>query len=393
MSVAAALERLLGRLPLGWLQLAHNRVRFLAALAGVAFAGILVLMQLGFMGALIASVRLPYEHMNADIVVSAADMNTLADGAPVPRQRMYEALAVEGVAAATPLYFGKIEWRQPDGTIRTLDTFGVDPAARPFRTPGIEARRGELALADTALMDARTRNAPKGLFKRIADGETYRFEARNRTLTVAGLFELGGGFVTDGYLIVSDQTFLRLFPQRAPGAPNHILLALAPGADLATTLARLRAALPAYDVAARSVPEAIAREQAYQTTQRPVGVVFGFGVVIGAMVGVIIVYQVLSTDVADHIKESATFKAIGYPQRFFLGVVFEEAFVLAILGFLPGLVVSLGLYKLVATVTGLPIAMTAGRALAVFLGTLAMCALSGAIATRKLARADPADLF
>lgn len=393
MSLAALLERVLGRLPLGWLQLVHNPVRLAAALAGVAFAVILILMQLGFMGALIASVRVPYEHMNGDILISAADMNALADGGPVPRQRMYEALAVEGVAAATPLYFAKIDWKQPDGTIRALDTFGVDPAARAFRTPGFDEGRMALMLSDAALLDRRTRNAPNGLFDRIGAGAPYRFEAKGRTLSIAGLIEMGGGFVADGYMMVSDQTFLKLFPQRAPGAPNHILLTLAPGADVAATVARLRASLPAYDVVVRSIAEATAKEVSFQTTQRPVGIVFGFGVVIGAMVGIIIVYQVLSTDVADHIREYATFKAIGYPQRFFLGVVFEEAFVLAVLGFLPGLAVAMGLYRVVVAVTALPLAMTPGRALAVFAGTLAMCAISGAIATRKLARADPADLF
>jgi putative ABC transport system permease protein len=143
----------------------------------------------------------------------------------------------------------------------------------------------------------------------------------------------------------------------------------------------------------RTVEEASARDQRFQTTQRPVGLVFGFGVVIGVLVGVIIVYQVLSTDVADHLKEYATFKAIGYPQRFFLGVVFEEALILGLLGFVPGFLVSLGLYAAVAAATGLPLAMTSARAGAVLLGTVAMCALSGAMATRRLARADPADLF
>jgi putative ABC transport system permease protein len=44
-------------------------------------------------------------------------------------------------------------------------------------------------------------------------------------------------------------------------------------------------------------------------------------------------------------------------------------------------------------VTGLPIAMTPSRPFLMLIGTAAMCALSGAIATRRLARADPADLF
>lgn len=246
---------------------------------------------------------------------------------------------------------------------------------------------------DVALIDARTRNVPKNLFAGIAAGEPYRFEVKGRTLTVVGTFEIGGGFSADGYLVVSDQTFLRLFPQRVAGAPNHILVTLAPGANVRPVVEHLRATLPAYDSIVRTVGEAFTKDRAFQTTQRPVGLVFGFGVVIGVLVGIIIVYQVLSTDVAEHLREYATFKAIGYSQRFFLGIVFEEALILAVLGFIPGLLVSLGLYAMVAGVTGLPLAMTGSRVVFVLAGTLVMCALSGGIATRKLARANPADLF
>jgi putative ABC transport system permease protein len=391
--VSGFLEAMLGRLPIGWLQLVRNKARFAAALAGVAFAVLLILMQLGFFGALIGSLRVPYDQMSADILISASDMNTLSDGGPLPRQRMFEALSVEGVEKATPLYYGKLEWKQPDGTIRNLDVFGIDPAAETFRNPAINARLPEISLADTALIDSRTRNVPKGLFEQIASGTPYLFEAKGRTLSVIGTFEMGGGFSADGYLVVSDQTFLRIFPQRVSGAPNHILATLSPGVDLGAAVARLRATLPDYDSVVRTVPEAFAKEQSFQTTQRPVGLVFGFGIVIGVLVGMIIVYQVLSTDVADHLKEYATFKAIGYRKGFFLGIVFEEALILGLLGFLPGFVVSLLLYALVAEVTGLPLSMTAARATAVLFGTITMCALSGAVATRKLARANPADLF
>jgi putative ABC transport system permease protein len=391
--VTGLLERLLGRLPIGWLQLVHNRGRLAAALAGVAFANILIFMQLGFLGALIESIRLPYSAMNADILVSASDANTLSDGSPLPRQRMFEALAIPGIAAATPLYLGKIDWKQPDGTIRTLDVFGIDPAAQAFRVPTIDAAREAIQNSDIAIIDSGTRNVPKGLFAAIDRGEPYRFEAKGRTLTVVSTFTIGGGFGADGYLVVSDQTFLRLFPQRAAGAPNHILLRLEPGADRGAMVARLKEALPSYDSLVRTVDEAVATDQRFQTTQRPVGLVFGFGIVIGALVGVVIVYQVLSTDVADHLREYATFKAIGYRQRFFLGIVFEEALILALLGFLPGILIALALYAVVAKVTGLPVAMTSARSAVVLLGTLAMCTLSGAIATRRLARANPADLF
>lgn len=387
------LERLLGRLPIGWLQLVHNHARLAAALAGVAFASILIFMQLGFLGALIESIRLPYAAMNADVLVVASDMNTLSDGSPLPRQRMFEALSTPRVASATPLSYGKIDWKQPDGTIRTLDVFGIDPAARAFRIPAIDAARAAIQNPDVAIIDSGTRNVPQDLFASIDRGEPYSFEAKGRTVTVVGTFTIGGGFSADGYLIVSDQTFLRLFPQRASGAPNLILIQLEPGADRQEVLAALKATLPDYDSAVRTVDEAVAKDQGFQTTQRPIGIVFGFGIVIGVLVGVIIVYQVLSTDVADHLREYATFKAIGYRQRFFFGVVFEEALILALLGCMPGIAIALALYAAIEMATGLPLAMTPARAVLVLVGTIAMCVLSGAIATRRLARANPADLF
>ncbi len=387
------LERLLGRLPIGWLQLVHNPARLAAALTGVAFANILVLMQLGFLGALTGSIRFPYDAMQGDILISASDMNTLADGSPLPRQRMFQALAIDGVARAVPLYFGKIDWKQSDGSIRTMDVYGIDPIVETFKTASINAKRDALINADVVLIDRKTRNLPKDLISQIEGNERYTFETKGRTLTVAGFFDMGGGFAADGYMVVSDQTFLRLFPQRAAGAPNHIIVTLAPGYRTAEVITRLRQILPEYDTMVRTIDEAAVKDQNFQTTQRPVGLVLGFGIVIGVLVGIVIVYQVLSTDVADHLKEYATFKAMGYPQRFFLSIVFEEALVLALLGFIPGLIVSIGFYAIVSQVTGLPLMMTTSRALMVLIGTIALCTLSGALATRKLARANPADLF
>ncbi len=391
--ISTLLERLLGRLPIGWLQLTHNRPRFAAALAGVAFANILVLMQLGFLGALIYSISLPYLQMNADLLIVASDMNTLADGSPLPRQRMYEALGVPGIASATALYYGKTDWKLTDGTIRTLDTFGIDPFGHAFRPDEINAFAGMLALSDTALIDRKTRNAPAEILASISTEHPYRFEAKGHALDVMGTIDIGGGFSADGYLVVSDQTFFKMYPQRTGGAPNFILVKLEKGLlakEMVQTLSQL---LPPGDTKVLTIAQAIALDQTFQTTQKPVGLIFGFGIIIGLIVGIIIVYQVLSTDVADHTREYATFKAMGYHNRFFLGIVFEEAMILGILGFVPGVVIALGLYSAISAATGLPLIMPVSRAAMVFFGTIAMCTLSGAIATRRLARANPADLF
>lgn len=389
----ALLSRLLGRLPIGWLQLRHNPARLAAAVAGVGFANVLVFVQLGFFGALNESVALPYRQFGADILISAPDMKTLSDASNVPRRRLYQAMAVPGVAEATPLFLATADWDRADGDTSSLQVFGIDPTARPFGTAQLnDAIRG-LRRLDTALVDDLTRGADPGLFAQIGAGGPLETELRGRRITIEDTITIGPGFEADGYLVVSDQTFLRLFPQRSSGAPNHILIRAEAGASPAGLLEALRAVLPSSDTLIRTLDAAAAADQRYQTTERPVGVVFGFGVVMGLLVGVVIVYQVLSTDVADHLSEYATLKAVGFAQRFFLGIVFEEAVILAFLGFVPGVLISLGIYEAVRTATGLPVVMTALRPVLVFVGTVAMCLVSGAIATRRLAGADPADLF
>ncbi|SLN15782.1 FtsX-like permease family protein [Roseisalinus antarcticus] len=387
------LTRLTGRLPIGWLQLSHNRGRLAAAVAGVAFANLLVFMQLGMLGALGGATTAPYTLLDADIMISSVDSNTLGDGGNVARVRMFEALGVPGVARAMPLFVGNVEFKLPDGSAATLQAFGLDIGQPGFAGPLVAGAVTALEAENTALIDTHARGVPRTAFDGLKAGARFSFEVSGQTLNAAGTLALGGGFSSDGMLILSDQTFLRLFPRRSSGAPDHILIKIDDGAAVPEIVDRLRTALSDGDVKVRPLDEAAAADLAYQMTERPVGVIFGFGVLIGIVVGLVIVYQVLSTDVADHLREYATFKAMGYDQRFFLGVVFEEAIVLAVFGFVPGVLVSLGLYALLSDVTLLPVAMTPVRAVAVFAGTLVACSLSGAIATRRLAAADPADLF
>lgn len=391
--MTAILARLLGRLPIGWLQLLHNKTRLAAAVAGIAFANILVFVQLGVMFALNTTILLPYTLFDADIIISAADANTLTDGSNVPRQRSFEAMSVPGVASALPLFVGNVDWTRDDGNVTNLQVLALDPSQGAYVIPEIRNKIANLLLIDTALIDRMTRGADTDRLALISPDNPLIFETRGRTLTVPGTISIGGGFSSDGYMVTSDQTFLRLFGSRITGAPNHILLKTEPGFDVDTVIEELRLLLPDDKVKVRSLADAAKADQVYQTTERPTGLIFGFGVVMGVIVGLVIVYQLLSTDVADHLKEYATFKAMGYGQSFFMGIIFEEALILAIFGFVPGLIISSILYQLLNSATGLPVMMDMARPIAVFLGTIASCSISGAIATRRLASADPADLF
>jgi putative ABC transport system permease protein len=246
---------------------------------------------------------------------------------------------------------------------------------------------------EAALLDRLARGLGRDVAAGIRPQSPLSFEAGGRTLTAYATFAGGGGFGGDGYMIVSDQTFLSLFPARSSAAPDHILLQLRPGADVAAVVARLKTLISDPSLRIRSYATAAQEDLRYQQTRRPTGIIFGFGVLIGVLVGLVIVYQMLSTDVADHLREYATFKAMGYGPGFFLGIVFEEALVLGIMGFIPGLIVGTTILTLMGKVTTLPLGMTWAMAASVFLGTLVFSAVSGAIATRRLAAADPADLF
>lgn len=391
--IAALIGALTGRLPIGWLQLSHSKGRLGAAVAGVSFANILVFVQLGILGALNQSTIAPYDLFRGDIMISAADTNTLTDGSNVARTRMFQALSVPGVADATPLFIANLDWQRDDGASSTLQTFGLDPERPNFAPLEIAPRALDLRLENRVFLDRSTRGLPDGALHDLSPSTPYAFELNATTVWAVGTLDVGGGFAADGTLYTSDQTFLNLFPNRASGAPNHILVDVEEGIDAQVVVARLAQVLPEDAVRVALRTEAASADLAYQTTERPTGVIFGFGVIIGIVVGLVIVYQVLSTDVADHLKEYATFKAIGYAQGFFLGIVLEEAIVLAVLGFLPGVVISTALYAAMSSATGLPLAMSLTVALAVLIGTILARAISGALATRRLAGADPADLF
>ena len=390
----ALLTRILGRLPIGWLQLVHNPGRLAAATAGVAFAIVLVFVQLGLAGSLEETVVRPYRLFDADLlVVSATDSDGFGDGSHLPRSRMYAALGHPEITAGAPLYVGRASWQTEAGDTVALALYAVAPPHRNVFRADLEAQMEPLSMLDAALTDRRTRSLDMSRFEGASPHAPVPFELQGRQLQSVGAFSLGGDFTGDGGLLVSEQTFLRLLPGRVAGAPNHLLLRVKPGADRARVAAEVTTLLGEDAATVRTMERAMATAADVQLRDRPMGIIFGFGVMIGITVGIVIAYQVLATDVADHQSEYATFKAMGYPRRFFAGIVMEEALVLGVLGFIPGIVLTQLFYDALMRRANLPLFMTADRALMVFVGTLIACSVSGFLALRRVDAADPADLF
>ena len=388
-------KALRNRTPLGLLQLKHDKARLITALSGIAFADILIFMQLGFLNALFDSSVLLHGSLRAELVMMNPQALNLSEMSTFPRRRLYQAMDVPGVASAEALYINSVQWKNPQTRQKnSVMVVGMNLDSPALNLPEVDRNLEQIKLPDTFLFDRASRGEYQEAIAAYEQGEIVTTEIERRTVTVGGLFKLGASFGSDAILIGSEQNFLRLFPKKRPGTVSIGLIQLQANADInlvKNTLNNYLAELE--DVRVMTVEEFINFEKTYWAGNRPVGIVFGLGTVIGFVVGVVIVYQILSTDVNDHLAEYATFKAMGYRNSYLLGIVFEEAIILAFCGFIPGLGVSLGLYTLARKATALPMYVTLLRATGVFIVTLVMCTISGAIATRKLQSADPADIF
>ncbi|MDJ0618653.1 MAG: ABC transporter permease DevC [Calothrix sp. MO_192.B10] len=388
------IQQLQRRTSLGWLQLSRHKGRFLVAISGVAFADLLMFMQLGFQGALFNSATRLHNLLEADVVVFSTQARNLIDMSTFPRRRLYQAMDVPGVQSSGAIYVNSIQWKNPLTKSRSnLLIIGFDPDKPAFNLPEVNSQLQKTKLPDTILLDRNTRGEYQQVVAQIEQGKKTTTEVEKRTITIGGLFTIGSSFGTDGHLMTSDQNFLRVFPRRSASSVSIGLLKVQPGYEAQQVANALKAHLPEDDVRVMTKEEFIAFEKSYWQRNSPIGFVFSLGTAIGFLVGVIIVYQVLSTDVNAHIKEYATFKAMGYRNIYLLGVIFEEALILVITGFIPGLSVSLGLYGLARKATRLPMYMTVLRSIQVLILTFIMCMISGAIATRKVQAADPADMF
>ena len=382
------------KIPLAWLQLSHEKVRLLVAIAGISFADILMFMQLGFRDALFDSAVKFHTNVNGDVFLVSPQSTALIAMKSFPRRRLYQTLAFKDVESTTPIYLGFGIWKNPEQkNTRQIMVIGFNPADKElFQLPGVSENLKKMQLPDTYLFDEKSRAQFGDIPKMFNTGQRVETEVDGRRINVGGLFTLGASFGADGNLMTSDTNFTRMFKQRDAGLIDVGVVKLKPGADVPATIAAMEAYFPK-DVRVFSKEQFVDFEKSYWQSGTSIGFIFTLGTVMGFIVGIVIVYQILYTDVADHLSEYATLKAMGYTDFYLLTVVFQEAVILSIVGFFPGMLAAMGLYTITRNATSLPLLMTVARATTVMILTMIMCIISGAIAVRKLRAADPADMF
>jgi putative ABC transport system permease protein len=381
-------------IPLGLHQLWHQKLRMLAATLGITFAVVLIFMQLEFREALYSSAVRYHTSLDYDLAMLSPKTDFLLVSKQFSRNRLYQVLGFEEVESVTPVYLGMAVWRHPVEPQRSRSIFvlGFDPVDDGFGRLITPENHRQLQIPYQVIFDRLSREEYGPVAELMTERGEIRTEINDREFSVVDLYAVGTSFGLDGGIITSDLNFRRIFPSRPESTIDLGLIRLKPGFAAEQVKNAILAELPG-DTRVLTPSEFAQLEIDHWESTTPIGYVFTFGVIMGLVVGAIIVYQILYSDVQEHMKEYATLLAMGYHHRYLRGVVLQEAIVLATLGFLPGMAIAIMLYRVSADATQLPLAMTAVEAASVFGLTLAMCVFSGSFALRRLRAVDPAEVF
>jgi putative ABC transport system permease protein len=380
-----------GPVPLARRNLLANKPRLIRSSGGIGFAVLLMLMQLGFEQAFFnASLEL-IRLLDGDLFIESASKYRFATRDPFAAQDLDRARRVPGVASVWPLYadWHDLFWKNPrDGRNFLVRVLAFMPDHPVLRLPALEGDLARLREPDTVIVDRRARRF-LGMNPPPSSGAL-----NGRAMRVVGSFALGPDFENDGTAVVSDATFGRLLPNPAGGPPPVELgvVKLKPGRDAGTVQRALAAALPA-GIAVLTKPQLLELERQFQADVSSAGPIFVMGTLVGFIVGLLIAYQIIYTDLSEQLPQYATMKAMGYRTRYLVRVVLEQASLSALLGWIPAVLASLLLFRVLGAIALLPLRLTVGIALLSFALTLGMCLISAVLAVRRVVKADPAEVF
>jgi putative ABC transport system permease protein len=370
-----------------WRIFVHEKARNVLTVGGIFISILMIFLQLGFYSSVPKAGMLVYNHLRFDIMLTSSSYVFQVQAYDFPRERLYQALAVPEVRSAAPFYQGEASWlNTAQGWRRDIFVMACKLADNCFDVADIESQADRLQEPDTVLIDTAT----LAMFGPQTPG--HHTEINGRAVEIAGRYRLGAGFTGLGVVTTSDLNFARIFPDRSLADVTFGLVSLRPGASADEVAARLRRIMPA-DVRVFTRKELAYYEETFWRTRTSTGLIFGFGVIVSIVVGAVILYQALTTQVVRQLPQYATLRAIGYTDRQLLGIVLAIAVFTSGAALLPSWIAAIATYAEVRELARLPIEMTAERVIGVFVVVIVMSAFTALIAAQKLRRADPADLF
>ena len=379
--------------PLAWRNLVSNKRRLLRSSAGIAFAVLLMLVQLGFERAFFEVSLAVVRALDGELFIMNASKYRFGTSDPFAHNLLDTAKDVSGVASAAPFYleWQRFFWKSPeDGKQHLVQVFAFDPDRPVLTIDGVDGQREALKRDNSVLVD-RSARPSLGMDKNATESEI-----NGQRVEIVGTFSLGPDFMSDGTIVMGDKTFAKLLAgnrEAAAALPVDTgVIKVRPGQDIDQTKRALRAALPP-TVTVMTKPELIEFERHYQADLSSAGPIFWLGTIVGFVVGMLISYQIIYTDLSDQLPQYATLKGIGYSTGYISRIVFTQAVLSALAGYIPAWLLCLGVYWVIGRLALLPLHMTLGLTLLSFELTLAMCLASAAIALRRVTTVDPAEVF
>lgn len=379
--------------PLAWRNLVSNKLRLVRSIAGIGFAVLLMLVQLGFeRGFFDASLGMLRE-LDGDLFVMRASKYRFGSEDPFKAADLARASEVAGVAGVTPLYaaWQRFLWKEPSGDKTYLvQGFGFDPDHPPFSIPELRRQSELLKPLDTVIVDRRSRP-----FLGMDSGATAT-EINGRPVRIVGSYALGPDFMSNGTVMMSERTYAAVLAGN-PDFLRHFpvefgVVRLRPGADLAAVQQALGAALPS-ELRVLSKAQLEAFELSFQSDLSSAGPIFWMGTIVGFIVGMLISYQIIYTDLSDQLPQYATLRGMGYGSRYLVLVVFQQAAFAAVAAYIPAWLLCLLVYHVIGELALMPLQMTFYVTVVSFALTLGMCLVSAALAIRRVIAVDPAEVF
>lgn len=380
-------------IPLAWLQLTSERKRFTVAIAGITFAVAMMLFQVGLRGALFRQVVGPLELLNADVVIVSPNYEYFGVGRGFAGVRLTQAYAVPEVVDTSGIKLGCMSFKNmEDGRERDIFAIAFDPSKKVFEDKLINSQQDLLKREGAVLFDVLSRSQYGDVASRLGGKNAPKTEIAGRRSEIKGGVEIGATFAADGNILMSLDTLSKMWPHDPQDVFNVGVIKIKDGADAERVVAELKRVLPD-DVKVMTKGDFVEAEKEYWAVRTPIGFVIGASMAVAVFVGAVIVYQILYTDVSDHIPEYATLKAIGFSDSFFVWIIVQESLILSLFGFVPGSLLAALLYKLTRDIANMPTQMSLLNLSIILLLTVFMCVTAGLFATRKLRKANPADIF
>ncbi len=405
---------LLQRTPVSILNLSSQPARTIASVLGVAFALLLIFMQLGFRGAVGNTATIVYGKLKGDLILRSPEYVHLYEPRMIARSWMNLAEGFEDVERIDPFYILLHRWQNPpknpectqlppDGSFRTVGLMAMQIDRPVFDVPGVlnQEHLDRLKDPNAMLIDSATRSeyGPHNCRCFSDDDLDKVTDLGGKNTRIAGVFRIGTGLATNGAVLVSDVAFGMRTGIDVSRTASFGLVTLKQG----VAPEQARDALVRYlaerepdagsEVEILTMKEQMQWERRRWLTETPIGMIFTMGVLLSFLIGAAIVYMVLATDVASRLPEYATLKAMGYSPVYLARIVLSQAWLLALFGYVPAFLLAVSLYEITATLSGIPTFMTIRRGVGVFGLSYLMCTMAGLLAIRKLWKADPVSLF